>query len=398
MAYSIANLRDDLSGILHGTSLSKVVGVNNLIERAARDVLAEIDPTETVRTEQLSSALYDQVYDYAPPVDLKGDRVIDIKPQVNRLITDRFFQFYNQEFDLNNAKFFGKDTFTIERNNYIKTIRIKKDLISPILVNEISSLTDNGTWAASNDAVNLTVNTQDFVAGGSSLQFDLDGSTTDGYLENSNFEPIDLTRDISLGVLFEWVYMPTASVVTNVVLRWGDNTTNYWESTATSAQNSTAFQNGWNLIQFAWPTATTGTPDVTAVNYSRTTINYDGVAITGFRLNHLVSQLGSIYEIQYYSKFIFRDASTGAFAETIASNNDLINLDTDSYNLLTYRTAYLASQQIQGSDASFDANFFGIEYEKQKKRYIGKYRSQVKTPQSTYYTMPSNRIFITRNA
>lgn len=397
MAYSVANLKDDLGGIVHGTTTNKITALNSLIERAARDVLAEIDPIETVRIQPISTAIYDKVYDYSCPSDLKGDRIIDIRPQVNRELSDRFSHYYNEQFDLRKAQMTQGNLYSLQWDTYVKSIRIKVDLVSPILISNISSITENGTWAVGNDATNLSQNTLNYVSGGAALEFDLDGSTTDGYIENSTLQAVDLTRDQSLGVLFLYVYMPSASVVTSVNIRWGDDTSNYWTSTATSANNSTAFQDGWNLIKFTWPSSATGSPTVTSVNYSRVTINYDGTATTGFIVNNLVSQLGSVYEIEYYSKYLFRDSSTGAFAENIASDNDLINLDTDSYNLLTYKCAYLAAQQLQGGNANFDASFFGNEYEKLKRRYVGKNRSQSKSAQSTYYTMPSNRSVIIRN-
>jgi hypothetical protein len=68
---------------LHGTTLSQVENISGVFNRAARQLLLDIDPQETKRIEQLASPIFYQVYDYAPPADLKGQKIIDIFPQVN---------------------------------------------------------------------------------------------------------------------------------------------------------------------------------------------------------------------------------------------------------------------------------------------------------------------------
>ena len=81
------------------------------------------------------------------------------------------------------------------------------------------------------------------------------------------------------------------------------------------------------------------------------------------RINLVECILGTILEYEYYSKYLFRDAVTGAFQETVTDDSNLINLDTESYNLLFNLTTFLAVQQQQGLDAMFyDGNFFGQAY------------------------------------
>lgn len=145
---------------------------------------------------------------------------------------------------------------------------------------------------------------------------------------------------------------------------------------------------GWNLCRFDWNGATeTGSPSAAATDYARVTINYNGTADTDFLVDRIFSSVGRIYEIQYYSKFIFQDGTTNALIENADSDDDIVILDTDGINLLLYRTAYLAAQQIQSSDAGFDATFFKSEYETLKKMYRGLYKSEVEKPRQAYYNM-----------
>lgn len=392
MSYTIAQLKNDLAGVIHGTTLNQIQNLDGLIDRAARKLLGDVDPIETVRIQQITNAIYDQVYDYSCPTDVKGDRIIDIRPQVNRTTSDRFFQVYNEEFDLYKATVEPAEV-TVQYNTAVKSLRINKNLLPGLLLNSCNSLTANGTWSVGGSATNLTLDELNYVGSNGSLRCDLSAGAnpSTGYFENSAMGAIDLSRDEDIGALFLWVYLPTASNFTNIILRWGSSSSDYWSVTATSANNSTAFQNGWNLIRFDWSGASeTGTPDSSAVDYVRVTATYNGTAMSAFRLDNIVSQLGSIYEIEYYSKYLFR-SSAGTFQETVSDDEDIVNLDTDSYNLLFNLVAYYAAQQQQGSNSGFDANFFLQQYEQDKARYIAKNKSQVMKPRQEYYSMPKRR-------
>src|ERR1035437_2007782 len=121
--YDVLALKQDLAGILHGTSLSKVVGVDPLIDHAAREILLDADFYETKREAQIVNALYDHVYNYVAPGDLKSDKIFDIRPQVDRDCDDVFNQTYSANFDLNKTD----GDFQVEYVNGIKTLRISAD-------------------------------------------------------------------------------------------------------------------------------------------------------------------------------------------------------------------------------------------------------------------------------
>jgi hypothetical protein len=159
---------------------------------------------------------------------------------------------------------------------------------------------------------------------------------------------------------------------------------------ATTTQEGLAFQNGWNLMSYAWSGATkVGTPDVTALDYIAVIWAYNGTAQTSVRLNDIRCINGTIMNIEYYSKYLFRNATTSAWQETILDDSDIINLDTESYNLLLSKSAIYCVQQAQGIIAtSFDYPFWTAEYEKGVKRYREMYKSEIQRPQSTYYQQP----------
>lgn len=388
MPYSVLNAKQDLTGIIHGTTLNKVVNLDGIFNRAARQVLQDLDPQETIRIQQINP-VFTGVFDYPLPVDLKGTKIIDIFPQVNRTPNDITLSRYNQAFDL--AKASLANMFTIVYNTGIRFLRLNVPFLDvPIGINGASSLTDNGTWTAGDDANNLTVNNTNFVFGGGSLEFDLDGNTTDGFLINSTQAAVDLSTLLNQGSLFLNTYLPVASAFTNVKIRWGSSSTNYYEVTQTLTQQGTPFINGWNLIQFPWLGATVvGSPDPTNITYVRVLWTYDGNPQTGILLNEIFAAMGSILNVEYYSKDMFQDAITGAFQERVTDDSNIINLDVDAQNIFINQLAYLVAQQIQGLDAAFfDANFFLQAYEEGVARYKAMYKSQIQKPQTNYYILP----------
>lgn len=394
MAYNITTLKEDLTGMMHGTTLNQITNLDLLINRAARQLLLDVDPQETKRIVSFANPIFDGVYDYPCPSDLKGNRVIDIRPQAGRQPGDSYTQLYNKTFDVTKS-YTNSPTFTINFNTSVKSIRLSSpQLKQGITVNQANTITSNGTWSAGGSASNLENDNVNYVNGGSSLKFNLSAGAdpSTGYLENSTFSSVDLSDQEDQGSFFVYVYLPTATAFDNVILDWGSDSSNYWSVTATTTQQGTAFEDGWNLLQFQWLGATeTGTPDSSSIGYLKATYTYDGTQQTAVRLNDVQAILGSIMEIEYYSKYLFRNSSTGAYQETVQDDADLVNLDTETYNLLTYQVAILATQQQSGSEGASDSAMFMSLYKANLKEYKNLYKSEVTEPQDTYYKLPNNR-------
>lgn len=385
----ISDLKSDLQRKIGGTSLNKVSGVYSLIAEAGRSVLTQIDPEETIRITQITNAVHDEVYDYAIPSDFKD--VIDLRPQADRKVGDNFSKGFSEAFDL--RKYLVKERLAIRNNSGTKSIRIAASLSSPTTLHQMNSITENGTWAVGDNATNLTVDTVDYISGSGSLNFDLTAGGATGYIENSAMTAVDLTDHDEKSSLFLWVYIPDTSIITNFILRWGSSSANYWLRTVTQAHDATAFRTGWNLLRFDWNGATeTGTVNPASIGYLRLTTTYNGTAETDLRVDNIVSSLGKIYEIEYYSKYIFRNSS-GTWLETPTADSDTINLDVEGYNCLLYECVRLLAPEIMEEDAGFDSNFYERELHGSgtKKGLYQKYRehypSQRMRPQDTYYTI-----------
>lgn len=387
MSYSIQTLLNDLSGVTHGTTANKIPNIFGAINRAARQVLQDVDPKETQRITQLAQ-VFNSVYDYAIPSDVKGDRIIDIRPQAGRTPADIFVQGYSQDFDAFKSVSLA-DKIITQWNTGVKTLRIEAPtLTSPIQLCDTSTITG---WTATTGAQNISLDTTNNVAGGGDIKFDLAAGSATGSIQISTLSPIDLTGHVNIDTLFFWMYLPSGSAITSLDLRWGsDITANYYHYTATTTQQGTAFQTGWNLIAIPWVSATlVGTPTITAYDSIKITVAYNSTLQTGLKFCNLTSNTGYIFDLQYYSKYLFRNPSTNAFQETVVDvatdSATIINLDTDSYNLLFNKTAYYVAQSLQGADADYDASFWEKEYANALQRYKGLNPSEAMLKGSTYY-------------
>lgn len=398
--YSVAQMKSDLQGVLHGTTINQVFGVNNIFNRTARQFILDCDPQETIRIAQ-TPTLFESVYDY--PIsnlpDLKGDKIIDIRPQVNRGVRDVFGNTYTQQFDIT-KQYTIAPQFTVDFNTGQKSLRISAtDLVNGITLNNADGVSTSGTWVAGANAAGLTTNTVNYVSVPASLQFNLSAGAPgiNGNVYNQTMNPVDLTTHQNQSTMFWYVYLPTGSQINSVSLSWGSSSSNYWTVTATQNWQGSAFVNGWNLIGVPWlGAAQTGSPIVSSISYLNASFNYNGQAQTAVLLNQIVSNLGQIFQILYYSKFLFRDAITGVFQETVTDDSNLINLDTDTFQPFFNLLAYYTFQQTSGGNSAQDMAFFMGEYQKTLARYQALYKSQRQKPQLNYYRPqnPSNQKYL----
>ena len=392
--FTISLANQELAGMLHGTTLNQISDIYGVHRRAGSQLLLDLDPQETKAT-QITVPIYQGVWDYPAPADLKGTKIVDVYPQVNRLWWDIYVQRFGQQFDRYKS-FSLQEMYTVVFNNGVKTLRVNDPFTaSSAFVNGINATTG---WTGSASVSGFA---QDYVnfadaQSGASLAFNLGaGAPGTATVTNSAISQINLSSYQAQSSLFVWVFLPVASHFTQIGLNMGSSSANYWSFTATQTQEGTAFANGWNLIQFTWnpQTAQTGTPNAAAMTYLQFTLAYDGTAQNQVRLCGLYDRLGLVFNIAYYSKYIFSDATTNAFKEVPSSDSDYINLDTETYNLYLWRLAMEAVQTQHGSEKNTDLAYFEDQYAKAKERYTKMYPSDSQRPQDTYYKVPrpSNR-------
>lgn len=392
--YQISDIEQELEGMLHGTTLNQITDLVGCENRAARRVIGDVDPQETKIVSQFGK-LYDGVWDYPLAEDVKGNKIIDLFPQANRTFRDNFQQTYNKTFDIG-KEFSLIPDFTPRYAGGVRTIRINAvDLQTGILINSADGYNTNGTWVAGANVSNVGTNNQYFTDGASgSVSFQLDQTGTPGsvgIISNTTMGAVDLTNHYNNADEFFQFYIPNAAGMSSIKYKFGSSTTDYFDSgDLTLTQMGDTFGDGWNLVSKGWADFTIhGSPDVSSITYIQIEITYDGTLQTQVLLNEFWSRLGVIFNQEYYSKYLFRDAITGVFQEKVTDPTNYVNLDTDGINLFLFALQGEVAQVVQGADALyFDANSAEQGYQRELRNYMNKYRSETQKPQTSYYRQP----------
>ena len=391
----ISDVENELQGMLHGTTLNQITDLYGVFNRAARRVIGDVDPQETKIVSQFGK-IYDGVWDYPLAVDVKGNGIIDLFPQANRNLRDNFSQVYNKTFDLW-KNFTLVPDFTPRYNGTIRTVRINAtDLQTGISINQADAYNGNGIFVAGTNVANVTTNNQLMTDGGSgSVQFDISqtGVPSTATITNTTGTAVDLTNHYNNADQFFAIYLPNASGITSIDYKFGTSASAYYDSGAiTLDMMGNSFQNGWNFIKIPWSSFTiVGSPTLTKIgSYISVSISYNGTLQTQVLLNQFWSRLGVIFNQEYYSKYLFRDATTNAFKEKVTNDTDYVNLDTDGVDMFIWATVKEAVDQQQGLDAMFsDGPNAEQRYQDAVTKYQAKYRSEKIKPASFYYKTPS---------
>ncbi len=414
MSYSISQLKVDLTGRLHGTSLNKVTGVDDLISRAGRQVLLDCDPQETRRTQRIVATFYDKVFRNPAPDDLKGNNVIDIRAVEDRPLSENPSQTYSKNFDLYKDPNSNIVQFAVEQNHGTKIISINIDVSRPgVLLDECDSLTSTSIWTGDSQVFNLAIDQNFKIKGGGSIWFsilgaggsggfplllnplDSGGTAVSGSITGNIITPADLSTHEQRGSIFLWVYIESITGLSSIQLKWGSSATNYWTRSVTTGHYQ-PWQAGWNLLRFDWDGAvSTGSPVSSAVNYLNLQFTTT-VDLNNIRVDSIYSKLPKYFEIVYYSKYIFSTVD-GVWQETVNADTNTINLDTESYDLVLDMAEILALRQMQDNGISVDIQSSENMYARNLAKYKGAYKSEIIKPTKKYYHMPVNpRLFIRR--
>lgn len=383
----VADFKNNLTGLLHSGTLNKVRNFEDAIQRAANTMLSKIDPIDTMRTISLSQTIHDDVYNYSLPSDFK--KIIDLYPQNRRNQLDSTNRNYVERFDL--RKKLTDKTISIEGSEGSKVIRINWRSRRPKTLNELNTLTANGTWSVVAAASNLVKDDIDYVSGSGSLRVDL-SATGDG-IQNTTMTAIDLTDEDEQGdfwVRFKIKNSADLAKFTNLILIWGnDLTTNYWTGVAQTAQaDGTAFKVGWNEVKIPWSTATeTGTVAPATIDSLKVTCAITA-AITQVKFDNITCSLGRNFDIKYYSKFLLKN-SAGTWLTKTTDITDEIVLDSDAIQIYLLEAFIACAHQIEGSDSVNDINFAKMELEALYERYKISYPSQSKQAINYYGSSPN---------
>ena len=232
-----------------------------------------------------------------------------------------------------------------------------------VSLHDCDSLTSNGTWAVdvTTDAVNLTIDIAEKQEGTASLNFDIDVSETatdTAAIQNSTLTTsVDLSGHEDKSTLFVRTDLPDVTNITSVKLRWGSDTSNYWEQTAAIAYNGMDFKVKWNHVGFAWNGAEkTGSPDSSSIDFLRFEIVYSSGQVddTDFRIDDIRSKMPERVILNYYStNFVKTD--DGAYQAEFSADDDTTVLEDHEDDMLLFLALEESFEVLRELDASAKA-------------------------------------------
>lgn len=389
---TIGNEKDTISSRLHGTTLNKIGDFYILCKEAGEAMTNRIDLQEARRRALLPNAVYDQVYDYALPSDFKAP--ISLNKQANNRTNRNQSRTYSNQFN-NNKK---DNSYAVVWEDMTQFLRFAKYIKKPLVIDKADSTTENGTWTVTGNGSNLVLDTNNYMSGIGALKCDVSSPGS----------------------------------VVNVIMNIGNDNTNYYSKTIT-AGHFEAFQTGWNLCRFDLSDAIpTGTIDMSIISYLKFTVTYntdqvvifektlttpvdisvdnyktDGAIFTYFdfstvsslttlRLDNITANIGTLYDVNYYSNYVFRN-SAGTWIEQPTSDNDILNLSQLSYRIFDAELSKIITQQNQGSMGGFDFQYWNLQLEGNGNNIEGLYDqyerqfpSERQEGQTNYYSFDSD--------
>lgn len=381
--YTRAQFKSRINSKIKG-KIGILVNANDTMNEIARQVFSDVDLVSSRRKTALTPNLFNKVFEYAAPTDLKGYALINIEPQ-----TDRARLAYNL---CPSEEFYRRrdpNAVAIDDADFVKKILINSTQASNILDITVATLdslnSGGGTWAAFGGATNLVADSDNYVRENGSIAFDLSAaSDTTAGIVNTGLAQFDITNYLGgNGAAFVWFFVNSTTNLTSVSLRLGSDSSNYYTKTVTAASDGTAFRTGWNLLEFDLVTLTsTGTPVITAIDYCALFMNKDvtKVSETKYRFDSLVLKKGEKNNVKYYSKYPWQTAA-GVYIANSTADTDYLNVDDDEFNLMILKGAEIAGYEVDENETAAQA---AKDYKQMLKDYKTNNPSEAMNMISTY--------------
>jgi hypothetical protein len=403
--YPFSLLHRILSTKIHGRVSNLTSGENgdtnverDLINSAVRVTMSEIDHRGTQREVVLTPNLMNNQYDYALPVDVKGDAIIGLRPQ--NTDSRREFETYDlvPEDEFDRRKKVERGIFTITNDDLTRTLRVSADIDDQEM--QVSTMEDTNWRTFDTDAVNdsdVKVDNDDYIEGNGAIRFQTD--TTDSTdstvgIQNTAITALNISSYLARGQAFVNAKLTTYDTgIHQITLRLGSDSSNYYQVSDSNQNDCTPFQTGWNKIRFDLQNKTTvGTPADTAIDYAAIFWSRDTTTVALLHLNdtdwgfdNLILKRGKYYNLSYYSRYLWQDTTLAVFENSTNDTHALI-VQNDELELIMAKAAELASQYLRDYE---DVKYFASEFERLKKVYLMNNPSEANIRTTHRYTFGS---------
>lgn len=386
--YTQAIFQERLNGKIQG-KIGMLVSAQETMNDAVRQVNTDFDIMSLRRRSVLSPNLFNGIFDYLCPTDLKGNAIVDLPAQAKRsdgefnLVSPQYFDTNRQNGDI-----------AIDSFNGTKILKVRSIVDSQsIVVSELDSLTSgssNGTsWTGFGDVTDadIVADNADYVKGNGSLKFAINAAagTTAG-IKNASISSIDISEYLGgTSAFFVWAKINSITDLTSYTLRFGSSDANYYSKTVTAQADGTAFVAGWNLLKFDVSSLSeTGSVTDTAITYFAIYMNkaVTKVSETDYKFDWLVLKKGVVTYVKYYSKYGWQ-TSAGSYIENSTTTTDLLVADTDEYDLYIAKARHLAADELDFDEGTIAR--YKKEYEDMLANYKLTHPSEAKVFTEEYY-------------
>jgi len=350
--------------------------LRSVINNSITDEITDFDYRSLQRHTNTLRAVYNDVLKYPLPSDMQDEALFSIHK----------FKAFDQGSEVNyrkvNLRKFNSNkadnTFAFDYDKGVKWLAGNLVADKGIkLIHNMDSLTDNGTWTAVDDGSAIKLVSNNNISGTYAIQITNTG--TSNSIVNSDFTAVDISLT---DFLFTWVYVPSTTNLSNVIMLVGSSASAYTSITSTSPFNLDSFQPGWNLVGFDRSTGTdTGSPDEDAIDYIKLTVTYSSASTEDIVFDQVWAAEGDPYDLVYGSTFAWR-TSSGTWQGTSTVNSDILNADEEEFKVWKKRCAYDVATAIPMADT--DIARLRSEFLEAKKNYQRKYTSQRKRIKSFY--------------
>lgn len=379
--YTRAFLKGRLNAGLKG-KMGMLINVDDTINEAVRMVYSDVDFRSAKRASSVPPNLFSEIYTYPAPIDLKGQSIVDIRPQVRRIRQSEFKLTTPEQFDRYKGDFYC----AVTAEDYFPKLLISAPIKDEsIVISTLDSLTaGGGTWTAVGGAINLTANNDDYVNGSGSIYYDIGPSvaTTAGF-ENTSLNSFDFTPYLSKQV-FHYVYISNPESIYGFTLKIGSSNSDYLYIQVSSTNEGNVFIAGWNLLRFDIIDSTVvGSPDYTNCTYASVVMDKDVLKVDdyGYRGDHIWAKKGERYTIVYYSKYPWID-SNGNYAQDSITDEDFVVADVDEIDMIIQKLIEIGCAEVEELGRE---QLAGQKYLSLKADYLNSNPSEAKLIITNYY-------------
>lgn len=382
--YTYSNLYSIVNGRIHN-KIGILADPRVSINTGVREAFSLVDLRSAKRKASAAPNLFNDIYQYSCPADMKGTKIISFQPQnMERGRFNSWQKIGEDEFDRRKFDETNLVSFT-DRDLIRKTLVSASVNDDGFVVSPLDALTGSGSWALFGDGTNVSTDSYQYVKGSASIKFDISaaGGTTAG-IQATNIPTFDLTNFKSSGSVFVWAWITSATNLTNYILRLGNDSSNYYSMTVTATNEGTAFVTGWNLLRFDFSgKSTTGTVTDTACDYAAIymTKTAGKISETDYRFDHIMVKLGQIFNLIYYSKYPWQ-TSGGTYIADSTADSDYLNVDTEEFDIIVEKCVERCANEVREDTDAINAR---RDFREAVSEYRKIYKSEAIQSQSTTY-------------